>query len=177
MAIEKSLYQAPEGIEALDMMNEMEPDLEIEIEDPEDVILRADGLEIDLMPDEEDDEFNQNLAEDMDESVLEHIASELIGDYEDDLSSRKDWIQTYVDGLELLGMKIEERAEPWEGACGVYHPLLSEALVKFQAETMMATFPAAGPVKTQIIGKETPDKKAAAERVAAQSLDLLISTS
>jgi hypothetical protein len=167
MAIEKSLYQAPEGLEALDMLNQMEPDLEIEIEDPEDVTLRTDGLEIDLMPeDEEDDKFNENLAEDMDETVLQHIASELIGDFDDDLSSRKDWIQTYVDGLELLGMKIEERAEPWEGACGVYHPLLSEALVKFQAETMMATFPAAGPVKTQIIGKETPDKKAAAERVA-----------
>jgi chaperonin GroES len=88
-----------------------------------------------------------------------------MGDYDDDISSRKDWIQTYVDGLELLGLKIEERSEPWEGACGVYHPLLSEALVKFQAETMMATFPASGPVRTQIIGKETPDKKDSAQRV------------
>ena len=72
---------------------------------------------------------------------------------------------TYVDGLELLGLKIEERAEPWQGACGIYHPMLAEAVVKFQAETMSATFPAAGPVKTQIIGKETPEKKDAAERV------------
>jgi len=95
----------------------------------------------------------------MDDRDLVRIASELIADYEDDVSSRKDWIQTYVDGLELLGMKIEERSEPWEGACGVYHPLLSESLVKFQAETMMSMFPAAGPVKTQIIGKETQDKK------------------
>jgi hypothetical protein len=93
------------------------------------------------------------------------IATELVGDYDDDIASRKDWIQTYVDGLELLGLKIEERAEPWEGACGVYHPLLSEALVKFQAETMMATFPSSGPVRTQIIGKETPEKKDSAQRV------------
>ena len=165
MAIEKSLYAAPEGLEALDQLNQTEPDIEIEIEDPESVTIGMDGMEIEIEPGVDEDEFNKNLAEDMDESVLQHIASELIGDFDDDLSSRKDWIQTYVDGLELLGMKIEERAEPWEGACGVYHPLLSEALVKFQAETMMSTFPAAGPVKTQIIGKETPEKKASAERV------------
>ena len=165
MAIEKSLYAAPEGLEALDQLNQIEPDIEIEIEDPESVTIGMDGLEVEIEPGVDEDEFNKNLAEDMDESVLQHIAGELLGDFEDDLSSRKDWIQTYVDGLELLGMKIEERAEPWEGACGVYHPLLSEALVKFQSETMMSTFPAAGPVKTQIIGKETPDKKAAAERV------------
>ena len=105
------------------------------------------------------------MAEYLDESALETLASELASDFDDDIGSRKDWMQTYVDGLELLGMKIEERTEPWEGACGVYHPLLSEALVKFQAETMMSTFPAAGPVKTQIIGKETPEKKASAVRV------------
>ena len=85
--------------------------------------------------------------------------------FRSDTASRKDWIQTYVDGLELLGLKIEDRAEPWEGACGVYHPLLAEALVKFQAETMMSIFPAQGPVKTLIIGKETPAKKQSAERV------------
>jgi len=89
----------------------------------------------------------------------------LIGDFEGDVASRKDWIQTYVDGLELLGLKIEERSEPWEGACGVYHPILSEAVVKFQAETMMSIFPAMGPVKTIIVGKETPAKKLSAERV------------
>jgi len=109
--------------------------------------------------------FDANLAEHIDPQELSSIANELLGDIEDDLASRKDWMQTYVDGLELLGMKIEERSEPWEGACGVYHPLLSEALVKFQAETIMSTFPAAGPVKTQIIGKETPEKKEAATRV------------
>lgn len=164
MAIEKSLYTAPDGIEALDELNDMEPDIEIEIEDPESVEISIGDVEIGIEPGE-DDEFNINLAEDMDDDALQSIASELISDFDDDVSSRKDWIQTYVDGLELLGMKIEERAEPWEGACGVYHPLLSEALVKFQSETMMAIFPAAGPVKTQIIGKETPEKKASAQRV------------
>jgi hypothetical protein len=96
---------------------------------------------------------------------MQSLASELTGDYDDDVSSRRDWMQTYVDGLELLGLKIEERTEPWPGACGVYHPLMTEALVKFQSETMMATFPAAGPVKTQIIGRETPEKKEASVRV------------
>ena len=167
MAIEKSLYEAPQGLEALDQMNQDMPELEIEIEDPESVTIGLDGEEILSMEkgDEEDDTFGDNLAEEMSESALQMLASDLLGDFDDDISSRKDWMQTYVDGLELLGMKIEERAEPWEGACGVYHPLMSEALVKFQAETMMSTFPASGPVKTQIIGKETPEKKAAAVRV------------
>jgi len=165
MAIEKGLYAAPQGIEELAAQQDM-PEIEIEIEDPEAVHVGIDGEEI-LSIEEgvDEDDFNKNLAEDLDDSVLQQIASELIGDFDDDIASRKDWIQTYTDGLELLGMKIEERAEPWEGACGVYHPLLSEALVKFQSETMMSTFPAAGPVKTQIIGKETPEKKDAAERV------------
>lgn len=163
MAIDKALYQAPVGIDAL---AEQEPDMEIEIVDPESVTIGIDGLEIEIEPEEETAEsFDANLAEYMNESALVQIAGDLIGDFDNDIASRKDWIQTYVDGLELLGLKIEERTEPWEGACGVYHPLLSEAVVKFQAETMMATFPAAGPVKTQIIGKETPEKKEAAARV------------
>ena len=163
MAIDKGLYAAPMGVEEMAVG---QPDLEIEIEDPEAVRLRADGLEIDIEAEEEGPEdFDANLAEFMDENELSLLASELIGDYEDDVSSRKDWIQTYVDGLDLLGMKLEERTEPWAGACGVTHPLLSEALVKFQSETIMETFPAAGPVKTKIIGKETPEKKDAAERV------------
>ena len=163
MAIDKALYQAPEGIETL---AEKEIPIEIEIEDPESVRIGVDGMEIEIEPGKEvNDEFNANLAEELDDGVLASLASELLGDVESDVAARKDWIQTYVDGLELLGLKIEERSEPWEGACGVYHPLMSEALVKFQAETMMSIFPAAGPVKTQIIGKETPEKKAAAERV------------
>jgi len=157
MSIEKSLYQAPVGLDSLPV----EPVLEIEIEDPESV--KINGVELDLEP--EDDTFGDNLADYLTERELTEIAGDLLGDFEDDISARKDWIQTYVDGLELLGMKIEERTEPWEGACGVYHPLLSEALVKFQAETIMDTFPAAGPVKTQIIGKETQEKRDAALRV------------
>jgi len=161
MSIEKSLYQAPVG---LDSLNE-EP-IEIEIEDPESVTITAGGLEIEIEKSEPSDEdFDANLAEYMSEKDLIEIAGDLLGDFEDDISARRDWIQTYVDGLELLGMKIEERSEPWEGACGVYHPLLSEALVKFQSETIMETFPAAGPVKTLIIGKETQEKKDAAQRV------------
>ena len=160
--MDKALYQAPLGMTEDD---EAAPPIEIEIEDPESVGIKIGDLEIDIEPGVDEDEFNKNLAEDMDDGALTTMASELIADYEDDLASRKDWIQTYVDGLELLGMKIEERSEPWEGACGVYHPLLSEALVKFQAETMMSMFPAAGPVKTQIIGKETVEKKDAAQRV------------
>lgn len=167
MAIEKSLYAAPQGLDELAAMDEMSPQIEIEIEDPESVTIGMDGLEIEIDPDaESEDDFNDNLAESLDEGTLTELAGDLLSDYDDDVSSRKDWMQTYVDGLELLGMKIEERMEPWEGACGVFHPMLSEALVKFQSETMMATFPAAGPVKTQIIGKETPAKKASAIRVA-----------
>jgi hypothetical protein len=159
---DKALYQAPEGMTEEDMVG----DIEIEIEDPESVSIGIGDLEIDIEPnDEVMDDFDVNLAEYMDESELQSLAGDLLSDFEDDIDARKDWMQTYVDGLELLGMKIEERSEPWEGACGVYHPLLSEALVKFQAETIMETFPAAGPVKTKIIGKETPAKKEAAERV------------
>ena len=163
MPIDKSLYQAPEGIEAL---AEKEMPLEIEIEDPESVTIGMDGLEVTIEPDEGTaEDHNANLAEFLSDSELSTIASDLVADIDDDISSRKDWIQTYVDGLELLGLKIEERSEPWEGACGVYHPLLAEALVKFQSETMMAIFPAQGPVKTHVLGKETPEKKDSADRV------------
>jgi len=166
MAIDKSLYAAPQGIEELLATADEGPQIEIEIEDPESVTIGMGGLEIEIDPSaDEGDDFSINLAEEIDAQTLQSLAEELIGDYEDDVSSRKDWMQTYVDGLELLGMKIEERTEPWEGACGVYHPLLSEALVKFQSETMMATFPAAGPVKTKIIGRETAAKKESAVRV------------
>jgi len=167
MSIDKGLYAAPSGVGQMGLDQAMmEPDLEIEIEDPESVTIGMGDLELEIDPQEmDDDDFEENLAEDMPESLLATIASDLVSDFEDDVASRKDWIQTYVDGLDLLGMKLEERTEPWAGACGVTHPLLSEALVKFQSETIMETFPAAGPVKTKIIGKETPEKKEAAERV------------
>jgi hypothetical protein len=161
MAMEKSLYELPQGLEAI---SQSEPALEIEIEDPESVTIGMDGEPI-LEIEDEEDKFDENLAELIDPRELAQICGDLIGDVDADISSRKEWMQTYVDGLELLGMKIEIRAEPWEGACGVYHPLLSEALVKFQAETVMETLPAAGPVKTQIIGKETPEKMDSADRV------------
>jgi len=161
--VDKGLYAAPQGMEEL---ASMEPDLEIEIEDPEEVTIRAGGMEIEIDPDRmSDDEFNKNLAEEIDEGDLENLASELLEDFEGDISSRKDWLDTYVDGLELLGLKLEDRSEPWEGACNVYHPLMTETLVKFQAETMTETFPARGPVKTQIIGKETKENQEASARV------------
>jgi hypothetical protein len=161
--IDKSLSQAPQGLEAMAMG---QPDLSIEIENPESVTLDDGSMEITIIPGKEtNDEFNTNLAEDMDEGQLTELSGDLVGEYDADINSRKDWLTTYVDGLELLGLKVEDRTEPWPGACNVYHPLMTEALVKFQAETMMETFPAAGPVKTQIIGKQTKEKEDAAERV------------
>jgi hypothetical protein len=163
MAIDKALNQAPLGLS--EMVEDMEPAIEIEIEDPESVSIKAGDLEIEIEKEDMDDEFNENLAENLDDDVLTELAGDLIGEYQSDIDSRKDWVQTYVDGLELLGLKIEERTEPWPGACGVYHPLLSEAIVKFQSETIMETFPAAGPVKTSILGQETQERIEAAQRV------------
>ena len=161
--VDKGLYAAPVGVEE---MAESEEAIEIEIEDPEKVTIGIGDAEIVIDPDAMPDEkFNENLAEDLSDKYMAELSSELLEDFTNDINSRKDWLETYVDGLELLGLKIEERSEPWEGACAVYHPLLSEALVKFQAETMMETFPAAGPVKTSIIGKETPECVDAAQRV------------
>jgi hypothetical protein len=158
--IEKSMNPAPQGISQVDP--NAEP-LEIEIVDPKEVTLRHGDEEITIEP--LDIGFTDNLAEDVPDNVLASLASDLIADYESDVGSRKDWINTYTDGLELLGLRLTERSEPWEGACSIQHPLLTEAIVKFQAETITATFPASGPVKTQIIGKETEDKKEAAMRV------------
>ena len=140
-----------------------------------------DAMEIEIVPDENMQEpdveiilgiatsvpesHDANLAEHMSEKDLQNIASDLLEDFENDQSSRKEWVDTYVDGLKLLGMKYEDRTEPWPGACGVFYPLLSEAAVRFQAESIMETFPASGPVKTQIVGKATKEKEDAAERV------------
>jgi hypothetical protein len=163
MAIEKGLYQAPVGIEeaALNM-----PEIEIEIENPESVTVGMDGMPIlEIIQEEEDPEFGTNLAEDIDDRTLQEITGDLIGLFDSDVGARKDWADTYVEGLKLLGLKIEEKTEPWEGACGVFHPMLTESVVRFQSEAIMETFPARGPVRTQIIGKETPIAKAAAQRV------------
>jgi hypothetical protein len=161
MAMDKGLYQAPQGLAATP---EMEP-LEIEIVDPEAVSIKAGDMEIDIEP-EGDPEFSKNLAEDMNEQELNTLGSDLIGLFESDQNGRKDWADTYVQGLKLLGLKYEETTEPWAGACGVFHPMLSEAVVRFQSEAIMETFPSSGPVKTQIIGKETTAKKEASIRVS-----------
>jgi hypothetical protein len=164
MAVDKSLMQAPMGLEALAAD---EAPIEIMIEDPESVSIGVDGAVIELMKDESRaEDFDSNLAEFMSEGELQSLAGDLIGQYEQDLSSRKDWLDTYVKGLKILGIRYEERTEPWPGACGLYHPLLMESAVKFQSETIMETFPAAGPVKAKIVGKETPEKKDSAVRVA-----------
>ena len=164
MAVDKSLMEAPLGIETLAAE---EPEIEIEIEDPEEVSIRMGGLEIEIEKEEpRAEDFDANLADFMSEGELQMVSGELLGNYEQDLASRKDWLDTYVKGLQILGIRYEERTEPWPGACGVFHPLLMESAVKFQSETIMETFPAAGPVKTKIVGKETPEKKDASIRVA-----------
>ena len=161
MAIDKGLYQAPMGLESLG-----EEPIEIEVVDPEEVKIRADGLEIDIEPEEENEEFNENLADEvLDDRVLASIAEELADAIDNDKGSRKEWEKMYVEGIKLLGLQIEERTEPWNGACGVFHPMLAEAVVRFQSETITETFPAQGPVRTKIIGKETPEVMEAAARV------------
>jgi hypothetical protein len=162
MSIEKSLYAAPEGLAALDQ----EPDIEIEIEDPESVKLSIEGEEIlEMRQGDGEGDFNENLADVLDEGTIQSLAGDLAEDISNDLASRKDWEQMYKDGITLLGLKFEERTEPWDGACGVFHPMITEAVVRFQSDTIMETFPARGPVRTQIVGKETPEKKEAATRV------------
>ena len=140
MAIDKGLYEAPVGLEAL---SADEPAIEVEVIEP-------DEMEVvfsEERPSAKD--FDANLAEYMSETELQSLAGELVGHYEQDLASRKDWLDTYIKGLKILGIRYEERTEPWPGACGVFHPLLMESAVKFQSETIMETFPAMGPVKTR----------------------------
>jgi hypothetical protein len=164
MSIEQSLNPAPLGLDALEMDDS--PAMEIEIVNPEGVKIGIDGVEIDLMPEtDEEEDFSDNLAEYMDESELQKIASDLIEMVDTDVNSRKDWVEMYVKGLDVLGMKYEERTEPWLGACGVFSTVLTEAAVRFQSETIIETFPAQGPVKTEIIGAIDKLKEEAAERV------------
>jgi len=163
--MDKGLYAAPLGIE--EEMG-MAPPLEIEIEDPESVRIGMGDIEIDLSPvddTEGGEDFDANLADFMSDSALDSLGGELVADFDKDINDRKDWIRTYVEGLKLLGLKYEERTEPWNGACGVFHPMLTESVVRFQSEGIMETFPAAGPVKTQILGKDTPIKEEASARV------------
>ena len=167
-----SLNPAPLGLDALKPLPqdiEDGPGIEIEIEDPEGVKIGVGGLEIDLMPDKEDTgtpEFDDNLAEFMDEGDLETLGSEIVEMVDADIASRKDWVEMFVKGLDVLGMKYEERTEPWAGACGVYSTILTEAAVRFQSETIIETFPSTGPVKTEIIGAIDKLKEEAAQRVS-----------
>jgi hypothetical protein len=165
MAIEKSLMtEAPQGED----LNKGQG-LEIEIIDPEAVILDDGSAEVILIPgaDEEESEFDANLVDDLDEKEKNILLDELMGLVESDIQSRKDWAETYVKGLDILGFKYEERTSPWEGACGVHSTVLAEAAIRFQAEAMAETFPAQGPVKVKILGKETKEKEEAGERVRA----------
>jgi len=158
--MEKSLYEMPQGIDSL------APDIEIEVENPESMSIEIDGIEIDLTPPTGGgDKFDDNLAEFIDDSVLATIGSDLVEEVSSDITSRKDWVEMYVKGLDVLGMKYEERTEPWNGACGVFSTILTEAAVRFQSETIIETFPAAGPVKTEIIGAIDRLKTEAAARV------------
>jgi len=160
--MEKSLYQAPVGL--AEMMDA--PEIEIEVEDPESMSISMGDIEIDLEPREATaEDFDANLAEFMDEGELDALGNDLVDDFVKDGMDRKDWIKTYIDGLKLLGLNYEERTEPWQGACGVFHPMLTEAVVRFQSEAMMETFPAMGPVKTQIVGETDILKEESAARV------------
>ena len=169
MAIEKGLYAAPDGLEG-ELLAEESKGLEIEIVNPEMVTLDDGSVEITLIPGTEmqgEVPFEANLAEVLDESDLNELSQEILGSVDADIDSRKDWADTFVKGLDVLGFKYEERTEPWEGACGVYSTVLAEAAIRFQAETMSETFPAAGPVRTKILGEETKDKEDASLRVKA----------
>jgi hypothetical protein len=172
MAIEKGIYAAPEGIEDVEVEKAevLEGDLSIEIVDPEMVTLSDGSMEITLIPDANETDlmaFDANLVDALDEGLLNELSGELIGMVDADVDSRKDWADTYVKGLDILGFKYEDRTTPWQGACGVNSTVLAEAAIRFQAETMSETFPAQGPVKVKVLGKETKEKLEAAERVKA----------
>ena len=161
--IDKALFQQPVGIEEL---AQDESPIEIEIVDPEEVTIGLDGMELQIGKEAPEEEgFSDNLAEYIDDGALQSLAGDLVSDIDNDKGSRKEWEKTYVDGLKLLGLQIEERTEPWQGACGVFHPMITEAVVRFQAETITETFPAQGPVRTKILGKETPENKEIAVNV------------
>ena len=143
--------------------------VDVSSEMPSNVTELEDGsVEIDLAPDtpeEEVVEHGANLADVMREQDLTSLAADLVADFEDDLRSRSQWEKTYMKGLDLLGLKIDERTNPWPGACGVFHPILAEAVIRFQAQTIMEILPPSGPAKTKIMGKVTPEKLKQASRV------------
>jgi hypothetical protein len=174
MAIEKGLYGMPEGIDEELRGEEMMPDamIEMDIVTSEElpIMVELEDGSIEISFGEENDDidsapFDANLAEYLDEGQLKEIAGDLEEAIDGDTAARRDWADSYVAGLDVLGMKYEERTEPWENACGVYSNILAEAAIRFQAEAMSETFPAAGPVKTKILGEVTREKEDAALRV------------
>ena len=159
MAIEKGLYAAPQSIDDELPDDEALPEggLEIEIVNPDMVTLDDGSVEITLVPGSgpSDMSFDGNLAEEMEDTERSVLSEELIGLIDADMDSRKEWADTFVKGLDVLGFKYEERTDPWEGACGVYSTILAEAAIRFQAETMSEPIPAMGPVKCKVLGEET----------------------
>ena len=175
MAIEKSIAQAPSFSNVEEVPEGLDPDavenVQIAVVNPDAVAIETEdgGMVIDFNPKADEgvggDDHNSNLAEVCDEGVLQKLVSDLIGDFDSDRNSRADWERTYTKGLDLLGLKIEDRTSPWPGACGVHHPILTEAVVRFQAQAIMEIFPAAGPVKTKIVGEITDEKEEQAQRI------------
>jgi hypothetical protein len=170
MAVEKSL----DSLQMADIQNRLadadeQSEMIIEIENPDSVAIETEdgGMIIDFDPDPsvEDAPFDANLAEYMSDQELNILGSELVSAYEDDLSSRRDWEETYIEGLDLLGLKIEDRTEPWPGACGVHHPLLAESVIRFQSQAISEIFPAGGPAKSKIVGEATEEMYKQANRV------------
>jgi len=171
MAIEKGLYGMPEGIDE-ELLGEPDAVIEMAIATDEDmpVMVELEDGSVEISFGEENDDINSapfdaNLAEYLEDNQLEEISGDLCEAVEGDMAARRDWADSYVAGLDVLGMKYEERTEPWENSCGVYSNILAESAIRFQAEAMSETFPAAGPVKTKILGEVTQDKEDAALRV------------
>ena len=166
MAIERKPATPIDGL----IEQEPEEELTIEIENPESVAIDTDdgGMIIDFDPNATevgDEEFDSNLAEFVDDQVLQELGSDLVSAFNGDRDSRSDWEETYTKGLDQLGLKIEERTQPWAGACGVFHPMLSEAVIRFQSQSITEMFPAQGPVRTKIVGKITEEKEKQSQRV------------
>ena len=166
MAIERRPATPVDGL----IEQDTDEELSISIENPDSVAIATDdgGMIIDFDPDSMpigDEGFNSNLAEFMDEDKLQTLGNDLISAFNGDKESRSEWEETYTKGLDQLGLKIEERTTPWAGACGVFHPMLSEAVIRFQSQAITEIFPAQGPVRTKIVGKITSDKEKQSQRV------------
>ena len=167
MAIERQPATPVEGTIEQDPQDQ---ELTIAIENPDSLAIETEdgGMIIDFDPNAKEMgnvEFDSNLAEFIDDDVLQELGSKLVGDYNGDKDSRSEWEETYTKGLDQLGLKIEERTTPWSGACGVFHPMLSEAVIRFQSQSITEMFPAAGPVRTKIVGKITEEKEKQSQRV------------